>query len=190
MNNESSNHELHLLHKESFPKTTDIPYPLPSPPTHILLPLFSLCTSMDWDKDGDMLAVTQDRNGMSYVCTPGYSSRLHYHARLHIKFPVFHYANACICPCSLLLFVHRLNVTCIHVCVQTSVRLLNFARNVTICMCLCMLRLRWEYLDIWYRYVVPVECTHVWGDQDGHWNEVSCAVWIALIAILKVDSKA
>ena len=25
--------------------------------------LFRLCTSLDWDKDGDVLAVTQDKNG-------------------------------------------------------------------------------------------------------------------------------
>lgn len=28
--------------------------------------LFSLCTCLDWDKDGDVLAVTQDKNGMTF----------------------------------------------------------------------------------------------------------------------------
>ena len=35
--------------------------------------LFSECTCLDWDKDGDVLAVTQDKSGMILMCTRRYT---------------------------------------------------------------------------------------------------------------------
>ena len=62
----------------TFTHTSTHHYMTPPPPLR-------LCTSLDWDKDGDALAVAQDKNGASASLE---SIRLHSYALFYYRDPL------------------------------------------------------------------------------------------------------